>query len=68
MVNRYLDTAVFYDAGKVGPRTSDLDLQGLQHDFGFGFRFHSLDAHRPSRRRGQKPRGDAARGRGLHVF
>jgi hypothetical protein len=44
MVNRYLDTAVFYDAGKVGPRTSDLDLQGLHHDVGIGFRFHSIDA------------------------
>jgi hypothetical protein len=44
MANRYLDTAVFYDAGKVGAHTSDLDLQGLQHDYGFGFRFHSVDA------------------------
>jgi hypothetical protein len=44
MANRYLDTAVFYDAGKVGAHTSDLDLQGLQHDYGFGVRFHSVDA------------------------
>jgi hypothetical protein len=40
MVNRFLDTAVFYDAGKVAGRTSDLDLKGLKSDYGFGFRFH----------------------------
>jgi outer membrane protein assembly factor BamA len=44
MVNRFLDTAFFYDAGKVGPHASDLDLQKLHHDAGFGFRFHSVDA------------------------
>jgi len=40
MVNRYLDTAFFYDAGKVTARTSDLDLDGLKSNFGFGVRFH----------------------------
>jgi hypothetical protein len=40
MVNRYLDMAFFYDAGKVVARTSDLDLDGLKSDFGFGLRFH----------------------------
>ena len=40
MVNRYLDLAFFYDAGKVTARTSDLDLDGLKDDFGFGVRFH----------------------------
>jgi hypothetical protein len=40
MVNRYLDMAFFYDAGKVVARTSDLDLDGLKSDFGFGVRFH----------------------------
>ena len=40
MANRFLDTAVFYDAGKVTARTSDLDLKGLKSDFGFGVRFH----------------------------
>jgi outer membrane protein assembly factor BamA len=40
MVNRYLDLALFYDAGKVTARTSDLDLDGLKDDFGLGFRFH----------------------------
>jgi hypothetical protein len=41
MVNRYLDSAVFYDAGKVTARTSDLDLKGLKGDYGFGVRFHA---------------------------
>ncbi len=40
MVNRYLDTAVFYDAGKVTSRRSDLDFDGLKSDYGFGVRFH----------------------------
>jgi hypothetical protein len=41
MVNRYLDTAVFYDAGKVTSRRSDLDFDGLKSDYGFGVRLHS---------------------------
>ncbi len=40
MVNRYFDLAFFYDAGKVTSHTSDLDLDGLKDDFGFGIRFH----------------------------
>ncbi len=40
MVNRFLDTALFYDAGKVTARTSDLDFDHLKSDFGFGVRFH----------------------------
>ena len=40
MVNRYLDLAFFYEAGKVTARTKDLDLDGLKDDFGFGLRFH----------------------------
>jgi hypothetical protein len=40
MVNRFLDTAVFYDAGKVTKRTADFDLNGLKSDYGFGVRFH----------------------------
>jgi hypothetical protein len=40
MINRYLDLAVFYDAGKVASRTKDLDLDDLHDDYGFGFRFH----------------------------
>ncbi len=44
MVNRFFDTALFYDAGKVAARPSDLDLHGMPHDCGFGFRFHGPDA------------------------
>lgn len=40
MVNRYLDLAFFYDAGKVAPRRKDLDLDNLKDDFGVGLRFH----------------------------
>src|SRR6185503_5933302 len=40
MANRFLDTAVFYDAGKVTARRADLDLDGLKSDYGFGVRFH----------------------------
>jgi len=41
MVNRFMDTAFFYDTGKVAARREDLDLNGLTHDYGFGVRFHS---------------------------
>jgi hypothetical protein len=41
MVNRFLDTAFFYDAGKVAARASDLDLDHLKSDVGFGLRLHS---------------------------
>jgi surface antigen Omp85-like protein len=40
MVNRYLDLAFFYDAGKVAARRSDLDFDGLKDDYGVGLRFH----------------------------
>ena len=40
MVNRFIDTALFYDAGKVTARRSDLDFNGLRSDYGFGVRFH----------------------------
>jgi len=40
MVNRYLDLAFFYDAGKVTARRSDLDLNHLRSDYGVGVRFH----------------------------
>jgi len=42
MANRFVDTAVFYDAGKVAPRVGDLDFNGLRYDYGFGTRFHTL--------------------------
>ncbi|HJY34912.1 MAG TPA: BamA/TamA family outer membrane protein, partial [Vicinamibacterales bacterium] len=41
MVNRFLDAAFFYDAGKVTERTKDLDFDHLRDDYGFGLRFHS---------------------------
>ena len=44
MVNRFLDAAFFYDAGKVTARTSDLDFDHLRDDWGFGLRFHNLYA------------------------
>jgi hypothetical protein len=40
MVNRYVDLALFYDAGKVAARTADLDFDGLKSDYGAGLRFH----------------------------
>jgi hypothetical protein len=41
MANRFFDTAVFYDAGKVAAQRSDLDLDRLKTDYGFGARFHA---------------------------
>ena len=41
MVNRFFDTALFYDAGKVAARKEDLDFSGLRNDYGFGARFHT---------------------------
>ena len=41
MVNRFMDTAAFYEAGKVTQRTADFDLNGLKSDYGFGVRFHT---------------------------
>ena len=36
-----LDAALFYDAGKVTRRRSDLDFANLEDAYGFGFRFHN---------------------------
>jgi outer membrane protein assembly factor BamA len=36
-----LDAALFYDAGKVAMRRKDLDLDGLERNYGFGFRFNT---------------------------
>src|SRR5262249_31658866 len=41
MVNRFFDTAFFYDTGKVTARRSDINFDGLKSDFGLGIRFHS---------------------------
>jgi hypothetical protein len=35
-----LDLAIFYDAGKVVADRGDLDFDGLEHNWGFGVRFH----------------------------
>ena len=40
LVNSFIDTAVFFDAGKVASRKSDLDFDDLHSDFGFGIRLH----------------------------
>jgi hypothetical protein len=41
MVNRFFESALFYDTGKVVARTSDLDLNHLKSDYGLGVRFHA---------------------------
>ena len=40
LVNSFMDTAIFYDAGKVTASRSDLDLEDLKSDYGIGFRLH----------------------------
>jgi hypothetical protein len=35
------DAALFYDAGKVAVRRSDLNFKSLEQDYGFGFRFNT---------------------------
>jgi len=40
IVNRYIDMAVFFDAGKVTQRSRDLNFDGLKTDGGLGFRLH----------------------------
>jgi outer membrane translocation and assembly module TamA len=44
MVNRYIDTALFYDAGTVAAKTGDLNFDDLKHDYGLGVRFHGPTA------------------------
>jgi hypothetical protein len=55
-----IDMALFYDAGKVASRRSDLDLDGLKTDYGVGIRFHGLSF--------TALRFDVARGREGWVF
>jgi outer membrane protein assembly factor BamA len=38
-----LDAAIFYDAGMVAPRPGDLTLKRLERDYGFGFRFGTIN-------------------------
>jgi hypothetical protein len=40
LANRFLDMAVFYDAGKAVASRRHLDLQGLKSNYGVGLRFH----------------------------
>jgi hypothetical protein len=40
LANRFLDTALFYDAGKVMATPKGISWEGLKSDFGLGFRFH----------------------------
>jgi hypothetical protein len=40
IVNRFLDMALFYDAGKVAARRTDLTPTGMKTDAGLGFRLH----------------------------
>ncbi len=40
LANRFLDMALFYDAGKAVSSRRHLDLQGLKSDYGIGFRLH----------------------------
>jgi hypothetical protein len=39
--SKFVDLALFYDAGKVEPHRADLDLDGLQTSWGGGIRLHS---------------------------
>ena len=41
IVNRFFESAVFYDAGKVAAHKDDLDFKHLKSDYGFGVRFHA---------------------------
>ena len=56
MVNRFLDTAFFYDAGKVTARTSDLDLDGLKRRLRLRRPLPRTVRHAAPRRAGQEPR------------
>lgn len=40
LLNSFLDTVLFYDAGKVTDRRGDIDLRGLRSDVGIGIRAH----------------------------
>ena len=39
--SKFLDMAIFYEAGKVANQTEDLDFTGLHHCWGIGARFHA---------------------------
>lgn len=39
--SKFLDMAIFYEAGKVASRRADLDLEDLHESYGIGARFHA---------------------------
>jgi len=39
-INRFLEMAIFYDAGTVADRPGALSVKGMKDDFGVGVRFH----------------------------
>jgi|tagenome__1003787_1003787.scaffolds.fasta_scaffold20774290_2 hypothetical protein len=43
-VNRFLEMAVFYDAGTVAARRNDLSIHDMKTDYGFGVRLHGAIA------------------------
>jgi hypothetical protein len=43
LINRFLDTALFYDSGRVAARRSDLDFDHLENNVGIGVRFHGYE-------------------------
>ena len=44
MAGRFIDMALFLDAGKVAPRHADLDFRDLKTSYGIGVRFHTPNA------------------------
>jgi outer membrane protein assembly factor BamA len=41
LANRFLDLALFYDAGRVAAERDDIASGTIKSDYGVGFRFHS---------------------------
>ncbi|MEP7116164.1 MAG: BamA/TamA family outer membrane protein, partial [Acidobacteriota bacterium] len=41
MVNRFMETAAFYDAGKVAAKVGNLSTRDMAYSYGFGFRVHT---------------------------
>ena len=55
-----MDGAIFYDAGTVAARPSELSLGNLESDYGIGFRFGTEERRLPAHRgRVRQPRGQA---------
>jgi hypothetical protein len=44
IANRFIDMALFYDAGTVSARRNDLDLHDMKTDYGLGFLLHGAAA------------------------